>query len=158
MKWPHNIACTGNHQNHKIAREMKNPSGLNGVIMHVVHERDKRRPWCKQGKENQTPCGVGCCTGAVISLACPCTSIFCFLIGLGRIPAVPALELTDSVGGPIPLPYPFVVSACGGGGGCGGGCAANPVGSTAVCNGTPCCTCNFASLLSSFLFFRSSRA
>jgi len=119
-------------------------------------------------EDHQTPCGVGCCTGAITSLASPCSSIFCFLIGLGRMPAVPALELTVSVGGPIPLPYPFVAGACSGacgacccgGGGGGGGCAANPVGGTPpVCGGTPCCACcNFASLLSSFLFFRSSRA
>jgi len=68
-------------------------------------------------KDGQTPCGVGCCTGAATSLPCPCTSIFCFLIGLGRTPAVPALTLTAIFGGTIPLPltYPFIIGACAGG-------------------------------------------
>ena len=64
-------------------------------------------------------------------------TVFCFLIGLGRTPAVPALALAIAFSGPMPLPltYPFVVSVCGGGGA--GGAAASPVERTPVCGATP---------------------
>lgn len=72
-----------------LLRETKNPIAQT-VIMKETYtlsmkggvsrgKRDKREQRPRrlgrlQGKEDQTPCGVGCCTGAATSLACPCTS------------------------------------------------------------------------------------
>lgn len=48
-----------------------NRGGIKGLNENNNHDEARN---AKQGKEGQTPCGVGCCTGAATSLTCPCTS------------------------------------------------------------------------------------